>query len=102
MSVETLAGNTFDLDLGAFVPRLSYLSASQARLYLELGPHVIDEIVDVEIVPVRPDVFVVSWTEASGNYIVQVQDHELGVVHNRARLADGQRLSLVGTIRPVN
>ena len=100
MSAETLAGRAFDLDLGPFVPRLSFISDKQARLQATIGPTVVDEIIAVDVATIRPDVHVVSWVESSGNFIVQLQDHANGVVHNRARLADGQLFNATGTIRP--
>jgi hypothetical protein len=102
MEQTNLAGRTVDIDLGPFVPRLSFLSDSEARLHAEIGPTVIDEVVAVDVAPIGPDVFVVSWTEQSGNFIVQVQNYQSGVVHNRARLADGQLFSATGTLRRVN
>ena len=101
MAGEELAGRSFDMDLGSLVPRLSYLEGGKARLYLKGHGFVVDEVIDVDIAAVRPSVFVVSWIEASGNYIVQVQDHERNVVHNRARLSHGTVLSLEGVIRPL-
>ena len=42
-----------------------------------------------------------SWTEQSGNFVVQVQDHDNKVVHNYARLADGQIFCAQGEIQSV-
>lgn len=42
-----------------------------------------------------------SWTEQSGNFVVQVQDHENQVVHNYARLANGQVFCAQGAIQRV-
>jgi hypothetical protein len=61
----------------------------------------IDEIVDVEVSVVRPNVYAMSWLERSGNFIVQVQDHEKALVHNYARLADGRLFCMQGDLRPV-
>jgi hypothetical protein len=97
----TLAGRAFDVDLGPFVPRLSFLGEGKMRLQAQIGPTTVDEIVPVDVTDIRPDVFLVTWKESSGNYIVQLQDHQNGVVHNRARLADGNLFEVEGTIRPV-
>ena len=97
-----LTGRVFDLDLGPFVPRLSFLSDGEARLQAQIGTTTVDEMLAVDVVPLGPDVYLVSWTESSGNFIVQVQDHGNGVVHNRARLADGQVFPATGTIRRVS
>ena len=67
-----------------------------------IGDTEIDQVVAVELTGVRPNVFIVSWMEDNGNFIVQLQDHENGVVHNHARLADGQVFRAQGTIQPVS
>jgi hypothetical protein len=97
---QTLAGRTFDVDLGPFVPRLTFLADSRMRLQAQIGPATVDEVVPVDVKNIRPDVFLVAWKETSGNYVVQLQDHQNGVVHNRARLADGNIFEVEGSIRP--
>ena len=95
-----LAGRRLDCVFGAFVPRLTF---EPGGLHIEVStPEMqIDEVVDVEVTTVRPHVFSMSWTERSGNFIVQVQDHEKSIVHNYARLADGQLFCMQGDLRPV-
>jgi len=97
----SLVGKTFDCDFGAFVPRLTVLSTTELRVQATIGDAAIDEVVASELAGLRPDLFVVSWREQNGNFVVQVQDHEKMRVHNYARLADGQHLSLQGAIQPV-
>lgn len=96
-----LEGRTFDVDLGPFVPRLSFLKDDRMRLQAQIGPNTIDETVDVNVRTVGRHLFLVTWAESSGNYIVQLQDHENGIVHNRARLADGNLFEVEGRILPV-
>jgi hypothetical protein len=96
-----LTGRTFDLDLGPFVRRVTFLSDTQMRLRAQIGPNTIDEVVKIDVTTVRPNVFMIGWTEQSGNFIVQLQDHENSVVHNQARLADGQVFQAKGAIRAV-
>jgi hypothetical protein len=95
-----LAGRTLDCVLGPITPRLTF-RPDGLRLQLTTPDMQIDEIVDVDIRAVRPNVFALNWTERSGNFIVQVQDHEKSVVHNYARLADGTLFCTEGTLRPV-
>lgn len=95
-----LAGRSMDCDFGPFVPRLTF-GRSGLRLQAVIGETTIDEVVDVSVTTVRPHAFSMSWTEKSGNFIVQVQDHEKAVVHNYARLADGQLFCAQGALRPV-
>ena len=101
MSSSSLTGRSFDVDLGPFVPRFSFLSDEKMHLQARIGPTIVDEVVAVHVASVRPNVFVVAWTEASGNFVVQVQDHDTGIVHNHARLADGQVFQAQGAIKPV-
>lgn len=99
MTNATLAGRTFDVDLGPFIPRLTFLADSKMRLQAQIGAVNVDEIVSVDVKDVGQNIFLVAWKESSGNYVVQLQDHQNGIVHNRARLADGQLFEVEGKIR---
>lgn len=96
-----LLGRSFDCVFDAFVPRLTFQSENELRVQARLGELDIDQVVPVEVAGVRPSVFIVTWVEDNGNFIVQLQDHENGVVHNHARLADGQVFRAAGQLRPV-
>jgi len=97
----SLVGKTFDCAFGAFVPRLTVLSPTELRVQATIGATEIDEVVKSDLTGVRPGLFIMSWTERSGNFIVQIQDHEASVVHNYARLADGQLFCAQGAIQQV-
>ena len=97
----SLVGKTFDCAFGSFVPRLTVLSPTQLRVQATIGAAEIDEVVQSELTNVRPGLVIMSWTEQSGNFVVQVQDHENKVVHNYARLADGQLFCAQGAIQQV-
>ena len=101
ISPDTLVGRTFDCVFGAFVPRLTFKSTGQLRVQALIGGAKVDQVVPVELTGVRPNVFIVSWVEDNGNFIVQLQDHENGVVHNHARLADGQVFRAEGRLQSV-
>ena len=101
ISPDGLVGQTFDCVFGAFVPRLTFKSTGQLRVQALIGDAEIDQVVAVELTGVRPNVFIVSWVEDNGNFIVQLQDHENGVVHNHARLADGQVFRAEGRLQSV-
>ena len=96
-----LVGQTFDCVFGGFVPRLTFESTEQVRVQAKIGDVDIDQVVPAEITGVRPDVFIVAWVEDNGNFIVQLQDHGKGVVHNHARLADGQIFRAEGKLERV-
>ena len=101
MTQATLAGRAIDVDLGPFIPRLTFLTDRRMRLQAQIGPNTIDEVVAVDVKSVRPDVFLVAWSESSGNYVVQLQDYQNGIVHNRARLADGQLFEVEATMKAI-
>jgi hypothetical protein len=97
----SLVGKTFDCAFGPFVPRLTVLSPTELRVQATIGATEIDEVVKSDLTGVRPGLFIVNWTEQSGNFVVQVQDHENMIVHNYARLADGQLFCAQGAIQAV-
>jgi hypothetical protein len=101
MTNTTLAGRSFEVDLGPFVPRLTFLAEGKMRLQAQIGPRHRRRSRHGRRRGHLPRCFLVTWTESSGNYIVQLHDHQNGVVHNRARLADGNLFEVEGTIRPV-
>jgi hypothetical protein len=95
-----LTGRSIDCVFEGFVPRLTFREDGM-RVEAKLPGLIIDEVVAAEVTQLRPNVFAVNWTEANGNFVVQVQDYETGVVHNYARLADGQSVRGAGAIRSV-
>lgn len=101
-SPASLVGNTFDCVFGSFVPRLTFRSGEELRVQARIGDTDIDQTVAVHLAPVADDVFIVSWVEDNGNFIVQLQDHGNGVVHNHARLADGQIFRAEGQLKRVS
>ena len=98
----SLVGETFDCAFGSFVPRLTVLSPTELHVRATIGSTEIDEVVSTDLTDIRPGVCIMSWTEQSGNFIVQVQDHENRIAHNYARLADGQVFCAQGAIQPVS
>lgn len=97
----SVVGKPFDCVFGAFVPRLTYQSDREMRVQAIIGEASVDEVVSVGVASIEPGVILVSWTESNGTFVVQVQDHAKAVVHNVARLPDGQLFRGEGTIRPV-
>lgn len=97
----SLVGKTFDCAFGAFVPRLTVLSPTELRVQATIGSTEIDEVVQSEQTAVRPGVVIMNWTERNGTFVVQVQDHQNMIVHNYARLADGQTFCAQGSIQSV-
>jgi hypothetical protein len=96
-----LTGRAFTADLGAFVPRLTFVDAGRMRVEADLGTQSVDELVDVDVVEVAPRLLMVSWTESSGVFVVQLHDHAAGRVHNRARLPNGDVFRAEGALTAV-
>lgn len=96
-----LAGHAFDCIFDGFAPRLIFGPPGELRVQARLGDMYIDQTVAVDVTTIRPSVMFVSWVEDNGNFVVQLQDHENGVVHNHARLADGQVFRMTGRLQPV-
>jgi hypothetical protein len=96
-----LVGRTFDCAFTGFVPRFTFHSADMMRVEAMIGDTRIDETVTVEVTAIRPNLFIMNWTEKNGNFVVQVQDHDSKIVHNYARLADGSLFCGQGDIRAV-
>lgn len=97
----TLVGMSVDCIFGPFVPRLTFFSKEEMRVQATIGDTEIDEVVKIGLTKVRPNLVLLNWTEQNGNFIVQLQDYENDVVHNYARLADGQQFCAQGEIRAV-
>ncbi|MBL8581233.1 MAG: hypothetical protein JNL61_03255 [Rhizobiaceae bacterium] len=98
----SLVGETFDCVFAEFAPRLTILSPTELHVRATIGTIEVDEVVISSLAGIRPGVFVMSWQERSGTFVVQVQDHQNKLVHNYARLPDGQLFCAQGTIRPVH
>ncbi len=95
---QQLNGRAFTVDLGAIVPRLTFMGDGRMRVEADLGAQMVDELVDVDVVEVAPRLLMVSWTESSGVFVVQVQHHAAGRVHNRARLPNGEVFRAEGAL----
>jgi hypothetical protein len=63
---QTLTG-TFDVDLGPFVPRLTFLADGRMLLQAHIGPGTVDDVIPVDVKDIRPGVFLVAWKEARDN-----------------------------------
>lgn len=98
MTSQQLTGRAFTVDLGAFIPRLTFVGDGRMRVEADLGTQRVDEVVDVDVVELAPRLLMVSWTESSGVFVVQVQDHAAGRVHNRARLPNGDVVRAEGAL----
>jgi predicted SnoaL-like aldol condensation-catalyzing enzyme len=89
-------GLEFDVSYPIFQASLKLVSAAKLRFEIKDGPFARIETVDIQVVPLGNGIFIVSWQEASGATVANVQDYDRGTVHSFATLPDGQFLRMTG------
>lgn len=89
-------GLEMDVSYPSFRVSLTMLSTEALRFEIKGGPFARVETVDIQLVPLGNALFAVSWTEASGATVINVQDYDRGVVHSFATLQDGTFLRMTG------
>jgi len=95
----SVIGKSYKADFGSMKFRLDFTS-TQELVWSEitpsgLGPRHKEKITMVEV---RPGVFMVYWTEASGMRVTHVEDFARGVVHTNIAGPDGSFYNLTGTL----
>ena len=99
---EQLTGRTLVADLGPLQTRLTYDSAQRMTFIVTRGaglaPNGHTETVDIEIAELRPELFLVSWREASGATVTHVEDLATSALHSVVTI-DGRLTRLTGTIK---
>ena len=91
-------GLEMDVSYPDFKVSLSLLSVGHLRFEIKEGPFARIETVDIEVKPLGNSLFAVSWQEADGATVTNVQDYDRGLVHSFATLPGGQFLRMTGTI----
>ncbi|MFK8251935.1 nuclear transport factor 2 family protein [Ancylobacter terrae] len=91
-------GLQMDVAYPAFQVSLTLLSATQLRFEIKDGPFARTETVGIQVIALGNGIFAVSWKEASGATVTNVQDYDRGLVHSFATLPDGQFLRMTGTM----
>ncbi len=91
-------GLEMDVSYPDFTVSLALTSAKELRFEIEDGPFARTETVGVEVLPLGNGVFAVSWQEADGSAVVNVQDYDRALVHSFATLPDGRFLRMRGTM----
>jgi predicted SnoaL-like aldol condensation-catalyzing enzyme len=89
-------GLEMDVAYPAFHVRLTLLSPAQLRFEIKDGPFARTETVDIQVVPIGNSIFAVSWQEASGATVTNVQDYDRGLVFSFATLPGGKFLRMTG------
>jgi predicted SnoaL-like aldol condensation-catalyzing enzyme len=82
----------------AFEVSLSIQSATRMTFEIKDGPFARTETVDIETIPLGNGQFAVSWQEASGATVTNIQDYDRMVVHSFATLPDHQFIRMTGPI----
>ena len=60
------------------------------------------ETVEIKMTEIRPQLFLVTWKEASGKTITQVQDYEKETIYSNWTLTDGEFINRKGALRKVD
>lgn len=81
----------------SFKVSLALLSTTQLRFEITEGPFARTETVDIQVVPLGNSIFAVSWEEADGATVTNVQDFDRGLIHSFATLPGGEFLRMTGT-----
>jgi predicted SnoaL-like aldol condensation-catalyzing enzyme len=91
-------GLEMDVAYPAFQVSLTLLSTRQLTFEIKEGPFARTETVDIQVAPIGNSIFAVSWQEASGATVANVQDFNRGLVFSFATLPDGQFLRMRGAM----
>lgn len=98
MSLERFPiGQEMDVTYPDFRVSLALLSATQLRFEIREGPFARTEVVDTQVMPLGNSLFAVSWQEANGATVTNVQDYDRQLIHSFATLPSGQFLRMTGT-----
>ncbi|WP_223176397.1 nuclear transport factor 2 family protein [Stenotrophomonas cyclobalanopsidis] len=79
-----------------FTVRLELHSLDRMTFAIDEGPFAHSETVAIDVVPLGNSMFAVSWTEASGATVTNVQDYDRAHVHSFITLPDGRFLRMNG------
>lgn len=91
-------GLVIDVSYPIFAVRLSIRSETELQFEIKDGPLARSEVVEIQVVRLGNGVFAVSWQEASGATVANIQDYDRGLVHSFATLPDGRFLRMTGTL----
>ncbi|HTP40777.1 MAG TPA: hypothetical protein VMI92_14520 [Steroidobacteraceae bacterium] len=95
-------GSTWLFDIGVATIEHQLRPDGQLHYRVLSGPHAgNEEVVPLDIVRLRPQVFLVSWQEAAGITVVHVEDFENQRFHSRATLPGGRLMRTGGEMRRV-
>jgi predicted SnoaL-like aldol condensation-catalyzing enzyme len=89
-------GLEMNVSYPSFEVHLTLLSVAQLKFEIVEGPFARTEVVDIEVLPLGNSKFAVSWQEADGAAVTNIQDYDRGIVHSFVTLSDGTFLRMTG------
>ncbi|MDB4900847.1 MAG: fold metallo-hydrolase [Mucilaginibacter sp.] len=97
-----IIGNKFLVDFGMAKAVLDIQSATSLAFTITKGPKTnTTETVTIKLTKLRPKLFLLTWKEANGNTITQIQDHKNKKVYMNWTHPDGEFINMTGTIKPL-
>lgn len=98
-----IIGNKFKVDFGQMAFQLLFESATQMT-FAQILPDKLGqpETVQITMVTIRPDVYMVYWKEKSGTTVTHLEDFQNEIVYTNITLADHTFINLKGTLTIIN
>ena len=98
----SIIGRLFEADFGEKAFTLFYESASKLILTGVKGPGVgkIQKL-SVNIIELRPNLFMVTWQEENKLTVTDIEDYEKGVVYANMTTPNDNFISIKGTLREI-
>jgi hypothetical protein len=91
------AGHSYSVDFGRSKFRLDFTSDKEMTFTSLVDPTT-TETVKIAVTQLRPNLFMVAWTEKAGNRVVHVEDFEHMVIYTNIVRKDGTFVRLKGSI----
>lgn len=100
------SGHIYEVRFGDLAYRLDFNADGQHMTFSSIGTSqpVAEPTVTVRYtaVGIRPDVFMVYWTEPDGSTVVHVEDFERETVHTNITLPNHTFLNFTGSLKRVS
>jgi hypothetical protein len=96
-------GHVYEVDYGGdFKFRMAFESQTRMRLRGLQGDFaVVDEVLEVSIITLRPQLYLVSWHESNGTTVAEVHDFENGIAYVNATTPEGAFERMSGPLKKV-
>ncbi|WP_447765527.1 nuclear transport factor 2 family protein [Sphingopyxis panaciterrae] len=92
------AGQEMEVTYPAFKVYLKLTSTTELTFEIKEGRFARTETVAIQIIPLGNSAFAISWTEADGATVTNVQDYDRGLVHSFVTLPGGEFIRMTGPI----